>query len=199
VRVLSRVFRGKFIDLLRRARTQDKLLGAEDAQAFERLLDAAVRHEWVVYAKPPFGGPQQVLKYLSRYTHRIAVSNRRLLEIDARTVTFAYKDYAHGNRPRRLTLGGEEFLRRFLLHAVPPGFMRIRQFGLLANRVRTANLQQCRGLIGAPAPVPIQPMIVRASSIEQPCCPACGHGRLRRGENLTAPELARLVRRLDSS
>jgi hypothetical protein len=199
VRVLSRVFRGKFIDLLKRARTQGRLLGAEDAQAFERLLDQAVKHEWVVYAKPPFGGPQQVLKYLSHYTHRIAISNRRLLEIDDRTVTFAYKDYARGNRPRRLTLGGEEFLRRFLLHAVPPGFMRIRQFGLLANRVRTASLQRCRRLIGTSALVPIQPMIVCVISIEQRCCPACGCGRLRRGVNLTPLELARLVRRLDSS
>jgi hypothetical protein len=205
VRVLSRVFRGKFIDLLKRARRQGKLLCAEDEQAFERLLVAAVLHEWVVYAKPPFGGPQQVLKYLSRYTHRIAISNRRLLGIDDRTVTFAYKDYAHGNRPRTMTLEGGEFLRRFLLHAVPPGFMRIRQFGLLANRVRTANLQRCRRLIGAALAVDRSILLTPATTIEPQCCPSCGRGRLRRGANLTPPELARLLAdsrpltRMDSS
>ena len=210
VRVLSRVFRGKFIDLLKRTRTQGKLLGADDEQDFERLLDEAVKHDWVVYAKPPFGGPQQVLKYLARYTHRIAISNRRLLAIDNRTVTFAYKDYAHGNRPRTMTLEGEEFLRRFLQHAVPPGFMRIRQFGLLANRVRTVNLQECRRLIGTPLaadcsilPAPATTSELTTSElapiVEPECCPACGQGRLRRGANLTAPKLAQLLRRLDSS
>src|SRR5206468_6203616 len=102
-------------------------------------------------AKPPFGGPQQVLKYLARYTHRIAISNRRLLSIDDRTVTFGYKDYAHGNRPRTMTLDAGEFLRRFLMHAVPTGFMRIRHFGLLANRFRTRNLARCRALLASPS------------------------------------------------
>ncbi len=140
VRVLSKVFRGKFIDLLKTARgRRASSLGVESDGDFARLLNASVKHDWVVYAKPPFGGPEQVLKYLSRYTHRIAISNRRLVSIDDQTVTFSWKDYAHGNRPRTMTLDGAEFLRRFLLHAVPSGFMRIRHFGLLANRVRTAE------------------------------------------------------------
>jgi hypothetical protein len=199
VRVLSRVFRGKFIDLLKRARGQGRLVGAEDEQAFERLLDAAVRHEWVVYAKPPFGGPEQVLKYLARYTHRIAISNRRLLAMDDRTVTFAYKDYAHGGRSRTMTLDGGEFLRRFLLHAVPPGFMRLRQFGLLANRVRTQNLEQSRRLVGVPRVIEQRCVAPAVAAEPVACCPNCGRGRLIRGANLTPPELARLLVRLDSS
>jgi hypothetical protein len=137
VRVLSRVFRGKFIDRLRRAHRRRPLRSVEDEAALERLLSASVRREWVVYAKPPFGSPGQVLKYLSRYTHRIAISNRRLVSMDADdggTVTFRWKDYAHRNAPRLLTLDAGEFLRRFLLHVVPRGFVRIRHYGLLADR-----------------------------------------------------------------
>ena len=119
-----------------------------------RLLDASVKSDWVVYAKPPFGGPEQVLKYLSRYTHRIAISNRRLVAMDDQTVTFKYKDYAHNNRPRVMTLEGDEFLRRFLLHAVPRGFVRMRHFGILANCVRTQYLIDCRRLLAVPATKP---------------------------------------------
>jgi hypothetical protein len=173
VRILSRVFRGKFIELLKRARAAGKLIGAEDQRAFNRLLDTSVKNDWVVYAKPPFGGPAQVLKYLSRYTHRIAISNRRLVSVDDRTVTFRWKDYAHHNRPRTMTLDGKEFLRRFLLHAVPRGFMRIRHFGLLANRVRSTNLAICRRLISAPPPT------ARFDATPQfPQCPICQRGRL---------------------
>jgi hypothetical protein len=194
VRVLSRVFRGKFIDLLRRARGAGKLIGVEDDRAFERLLDAAVKHDWVVYAKPPFGSPAQVLKYLSRYTHRIAISNRRLLAIDDQSVTFGYKDYARGNRRRTMTLEGREFLRRFLLHAVPRAFVRIRHFGLLANRVRQKNLALCRSLLTMAAFT--APVI---TAVEPPCCPVCGRGHLIAGPRLSPQQLAALVLRLDSS
>ena len=200
VRVLSRVFRGKFIDGLKRARGMGKLVGvAADGHDFDRLLDASVKHDWVVYAKPPFGGPEQVLKYLARYTHRIAISNRRLVSTDDRTVTFNWKDYAHGNRPRTMTLDATEFLRRFLLHAVPPGFMRIRHFGLLANRLRATNLATCRRRLAAPLP-PAVPL----ATPQEACCPACGRGRLVNGPNLSPPELRRLILRpiiprLDSS
>ena len=192
VRVLSRVFRGKFIDALRRARAQGKLpgAGAGDDGAFSRLLDAAVRHDWVVYAKPPFGGPRQVLKYLARYTHRVAISNRRLVAVDDRTVSFDWRDYAHGDRPRTMTLDGREFLRRFLLHAIPAGFTRVRHFGLLANRVRAANLQRCRDLLAVAPPL-------AAAADRHQRCPACGVGRLIAGPRLTPPELRRLLRRLD--
>ncbi len=198
VRILSRVFRGKFIDLLRRARAAGKLIGFEDDRAFDRLIDASVRHDWVVYAKPPFGGPAQVLKYLSRYTHRIAISNRRLLSIDEHNVTFNYKDYAHGNRRRTMTLDGREFLRRFLLHAVPRAFVRIRHFGLLANRVRQQNLAACRRLLATP-----MASVGGVADIEPPCCPVCGRGHLISGPRLSPQQLTailpRIIPRLDSS
>jgi len=104
---------------LKQARSRGKLIGAEDDRTFHRLLDASVKHDWVVYARRPFGGPEQVLKYLARYTHRIAISNRRLVSVDDQSVSFRWKDYAHHNRPRTMTLDGAEFLRRFLIHAVP--------------------------------------------------------------------------------
>jgi hypothetical protein len=207
VRVLSRVFRGKFIDGLRRRRAEGKLIGGvSEDRAFGALIDASVRHDWVVYAKPPFGGPEQVLKYLSRYTHRIAISERRLLAVDDRSVTFNYKDYAHGstgltagaNRPRRMTLDGGEFLRRFLLHAVPRGFMRIRHFGLLANRVRGKNLAICRRLLRAPAATATASDATLAN-LDVACCPVCGRGRLINGPRLTPQQLARIILRLDSS
>ena len=203
VRVLSRVFRGKFIDGLRRARADGKLVGVEDDRAFDAMLDASVKRDWVVYAKPPFGGPAHVLKYLARYTHRIAISDRRLVAIDERRVTFTWKDYRrHAERPRTMTLDGAEFLRRFLLHAVPRGFMRIRHFGLLANRVRAKNLAICRQLLAA---APTATWTTSAAAVparaEAPCCPACGRGRLLPGSNLSAHELARLTRamHLDTS
>src|SRR5208337_157518 len=132
VRVLSRVFRGKFIDLLKTAFHQGELRFYGQLQplatpaAMERLLDESVAHEWVVYAKPPFGGPAQVLKYLARYTHRVAISNRRLLGLENGKVTFRWKDYAHDNQPSVMTLEATEFVRRFLMHVVPRSFVRIR-------------------------------------------------------------------------
>jgi len=201
--VLSRVFRGKFIDALKRMRGKGKLIGVDNERgAFEQLLDASARHDWVVYAKPPFGGPEQVLKYLARYTHRIAISNRRLVSIDDETVTFGWRDYAHRNRPRTMTLDGREFLRRFLLHAVPGGFMRIRHFGLLANRVRTKNLERCRRLLAVGAPADASAEVSPGgggATVEHEHCPLCGVGRLIPGPRLSAIELKRLVLRLDSS
>ena len=200
VRVLSRVFRGKFIEGLKRARARGTLTGWDRPGEFERLLDASVRRDWVVYAKPPFGSPGQVLKYLARYTHRIAISNRRLVAIDDRTVSFAYKDYARGHRRRSMTLDGAEFLRRFLLHAVPPGFMRIRHFGLLANRVRTKNLQRCRELLAVeplPADATTPPPGGGDATDRHERCPICGVGRLTPGPRLAPPELKRLLLRLD--
>jgi hypothetical protein len=193
VRVLSKVFRGKFIDGLKHARRRGSLVGADDPRQFDQLLDAAVKHDWVVYAKPPFGGPQQVLKYLARYTHRIAISNRRLVSVDDQNVTFNYKDYAQGNRPRSMTIDGGEFLRRFLMHAVPSGMMRIRHFGLLANRVRAENLDVCRRLMSAPPPTEC-PTIDTAQA-----CPICQCGRMISGPNLDPMQLRRLMVRLDSS
>jgi len=115
--------------------------------AFEALCQKAGDVDWVVYAKAPFGGPEQVLKYLARYTHRVAISNRRLLSLADGQVTFEWKDYAHGNQTKTMTLEAVEFIRRFLLHVFPSGFVHIRHFGFLANRRRKANLALCLSLL----------------------------------------------------
>src|SRR5437763_5164445 len=135
VKVLSRVFRAKFVRCLKRAFHQaelcfhGKLQPLAQHRNFFNRLNEIMRSEWVVYAKPPFGGPQQVLKYLARYTHRVAISNRRLVALQNGSVTFRWKDYAHGNQPAMMTLQANEFIRRFLLHVLPKGLVRIRHFG----------------------------------------------------------------------
>ena len=153
VRVLSRLFRGKFLALLHKAfedgrlRFHGSLQSLAHSPTFTRLLSRARSTEWVVYAKPPFGGPDTVLKYLARYTHRVAISNHRLLSLEAAAVTFRYKDYARGRRLRVLRLEATEFIRRFLLHVLPTRFVRIRRYGLLANAQRERKLAQCRELL----------------------------------------------------
>jgi hypothetical protein len=135
VRVLSRVFRGKFIAGLRQAFQRNKLvfhgvcLPLAQQKAFAAFVRSLFRQDWVVYAKPPFGGPEHVLQYLARYTHRVAISNHRLLSVDDHQVRFRWKDYAHHNKRRTMTVSNEEFLRRFLQHILPRGFPRIRYFG----------------------------------------------------------------------
>jgi len=153
VRVLSRYFRGRFIVLLREVIRAGKvrLPDSFDHRQLDLLIDQAARKEWVVYAKRPFGGPAQVLGYLARYTHRIAISNARLLAFRDGKVTFRWKDYRHGNRPRLMTLEGEEFLRRFLLHVLPDRFVRIRHFVPqcgIANRVRGTHIAKAREILG---------------------------------------------------
>jgi hypothetical protein len=114
---------------------------------FSVLLDRAYRRDWVVYCKPPFGGPEQVLKYLARYTHRVAISNQRLVSLEQGQVTFRWKDYAKGNRLRQMTISAVEFIRRLMLHVLPKGFVKIRQYGLLANCHRQEKLAHCRELL----------------------------------------------------
>jgi hypothetical protein len=194
VRALSRLLRGKFIAALERARRGHSLHYAgesaplADDAAWQALLASLRRTEWVVYAKPPFGGPETVLKYLSRYTHRVAISNRRILFVGDGAVRFAYRDYAAHSQQKEMTLPATEFLRRFLLHVVPPGFMRIRHYGITANCHRGRKLALARGLLGQPAP-PASPGLgtthaaastaSEASTSEiQATCPNCG-GRLR--------------------
>jgi hypothetical protein len=163
VRVLSRVFRGKFIALFKQAFGSGQLQFAgslsalRSANAFGRLLSESVRREWVVYAKRPFGGPQQVLKYLARYTHRVAISNQRLIALRDGRVTFSYQDYADGRKIKAMTLESVEFIRRFLLHVLPAGFVRIRYYGFLANRDRQQHLAECRRLLGVNAQEPLAP------------------------------------------
>jgi Putative transposase/Transposase zinc-binding domain len=179
IKVLSRVFRRKFVAGLRRAFQQGKLgfygdpKVLEDPKQFRALLRSLFRQDWIVYAKPPFGGPEYVLHYLARYTHRVAISNHRLVAFQNGQVTFRWKDYAHGNKKRKMTLTADEFLRRFLLHVLPKGFVRIRFFGFLANRRRASLLPLCRQLLAA------QPRSSSAcpASPDPPSswsCPRCG-------------------------
>jgi hypothetical protein len=186
VRVLSRVFRQEYLAGLRSAFEQGRLRLPESLQS---LADPARRaawcaaladKDWVVYAKPPFGGPAQVLKYLARYTHRVAISNARLLDMDDRQVSFRYKDYADGHKQKTMTLSADEFLRRFLQHILPKGFVKVRHYGLLANRQRAPRLEQCRRLL----------LVVNAVALLAPsgeaavepalphCCVKCGGTRL---------------------
>ncbi len=154
VRVLSRLFRRKFLSSLRAAFDRGafgfhgKLEPLAACRNWNRLLRDLQARDWVVYAKPPFGGPTQVLKYLAPYTHRVAISNQRLVSVHDGNVTFRWKDYAQDNHPRTMTLEPGEFIRRFLLHSLPKGFQRIRQYGFLANRVRREKLPLCRALLG---------------------------------------------------
>jgi hypothetical protein len=153
VKVLSRVFRGKFVAALRRAYAHGELdfAGAteplRDAVHWDTFVDTLFDTDWIVYAKPAFGGPSAVLRYLGRYTHRVAISNHRLIAFDGQRVTFQWKDYAHGNRWRTMTLTAMDFLRRFVQHVLPRGFVRIRQSGYLANTCRTAHLALARRLL----------------------------------------------------
>ena len=200
VKVLSRVFRGKFVNRLKRAFRKKKLqfppanAALEQPKLFLRFLRTLFREDWVVYAKPAFGGAGKVLRYLGRYTHRVAISNHRLLAFDGERVTFRWKDYARGNKQRQMTLTATEFLRRFLQHVLPRGFVRIRQFGFLANSCRTARL----GLIRELLPQPREPCTPVASEARTWNCPRCG-GPMRIGVPLTAVELASRCSFFDSS
>ena len=182
VRVLSRIFRGKFLADLKRLHRRQKLQCAGPAAAladprqFAKLLRRLHRHDWVVYAKPAFGGPMQVLRYLGRYTHRVAISNHRLLAFDQERVTFRWKDYARGGKQGQMTLAATEFLRRFFLHVLPKGFVRIRHFGFLANRFRVSRLMLARQLLVSSGSTELQVRTYDARS-ESSClwhCPRCG-------------------------
>jgi Putative transposase/Transposase zinc-binding domain len=191
VRVLGRVFRGKFLAGLREAHAAGRLcLGGvwaarASAAAFAAWLTAQYQQDWVVYSKPPFGGPAQVLKYLARYTHRVAISNRRLVSLSDDAVTFTYKDYARGGKERILTLTAEEFLRRFMQHVLPRGFVKVRHYGLLANREREPRRAQARALVGHEARVAaVAGAAVTPAEPPARCCPACGSQRLERRQLL---------------
>jgi hypothetical protein len=174
VQVLGVRFRNVFLTYLRKAFREGKLRFHAEPAAFEALCRQAQRKKWVVHAKPPFGGPQQVLKYLARYTHRVAISNNRIVSMQDGRVTFLWKDYAGGNKTKVMTLDAVEFIRRFLLHILPTGLVRIRQFGFLANRARGIKLALCRALLGAPAAPPSHPVEPR----ERRPCPVCKTGHL---------------------
>jgi hypothetical protein len=209
VKVLGRVFRGKFVAGLKSAFYNKELLlpgslqALEGERVFAAFLRKLFRQDWVVYAKPPFGGPEHVLHYLARYTHRVAISNHRLLRLTDGQVTFRWKDYAHGNKNRTMTISADEFLRRFLLHVLPKGFVRIRFFGFMASRRRTALLPQCQDLLLAPSqPLTSAPAPATAAVVATWTCPICG-GPMVLVERLTAQQIvdpsAGLRSYLDSS
>lgn len=194
VKVLSRVFRGKFCAALKRAFRQKQLTfpgtlaPLAQERAFRSFARSLFHQDWVVYAKPPFGGPQHVLHYLARYTHRVAISNHRIVALADGQVTFRWKDYAHGSKQKLMTVTAEEFLRRFLLHVLPHGFVRIRFFGFLANRRRKTLLPLCRQLLRMPPPSCPDSIQPKAASAALWQCPRCG-GSMLLIQHLTVTEL----------
>jgi hypothetical protein len=179
VRVLSKLFRGKLLAALKAEAETGDLPPSHLPD-----LDGLYRKPWMVYSKPPFGGAKQVLAYLARYTHRVAISNQRLVRMEDDQVTFTWKDYADGHQRREMTLSGEEFLRRFLLHVLPDRFVRIRYYGLFANRHREPTLALCRRLLPGRPPPKLEPgswqeRLRRLTGIDPSVCSACGQPAMR--------------------
>jgi len=183
VKALSKVFRAKFVIALRAARQEGKLNEAQLAEhAWGDLLARVHKHDWVVYAKEPLGGPTQVLDYLGRYTHRVAISNERIVDIGANTVSVRVRDSAHGNRKRTLSVPAPTFIERFLLHVLPKGFKRIRHYGLIGPAHKAARLAAARVALDAPAPDPavvesVEAFMRRIDQHQRMCCPHCGKGQ----------------------
>jgi hypothetical protein len=210
VRALARVFRAKYLDALEDAATAGTLALPDPLSAsatFAAWLAALRQDDWVVYAKPPFAGPDHVLQYLGRYTHRVALSNDRLVDLHEGLVRFRWKDYRDGDRVKVMALPAEEFIRRFLLHIVPERFVRIRHFGFLANRARATKLARCRHLLGSPsippspAAEPVPALVLRLTGVDLERCQVCGYGRLACVEILrpTCPPRPTLTLAPDSS
>jgi len=178
VKALSLVFRGKFLDLLEQACEKGKIPAANNE------IKASRQKNWVVYAKKPFGSPKTVLDYLGRYTHRVALSNKRILALENGQVTFSYRDRRDKDRLKSMPLDAQEFIRRFLLHVLPDGFMRVRHFGFLANRSKKHALPQCRKLLGLNPALPEIPkrsahdLLLELTGIDLSRCPSCKHGTM---------------------
>jgi len=196
VKALSVVFRRKFLDSLEQALEQGKLKWpAQTVSAQSVGLKRLRKKNWVVYAKKPFSSPEKVLDYLGRYTHRVALSNDRILKVESGEVTFTYRDRKDKDRKKTLTLPAEEFIRRFLLHVLPDGFMRIRHFGFLANRSKKQALPQCRKLLGLKPALPeipqksSQDLLLELTGIDLSRCPRC-----QKGTMIVVAELPRLSR-----
>jgi len=190
VKALSAAFRDRYLDGVSRAFVRGELVfpgrlaALATAEPFQQWLRPLRHKDWVVYSQPPWGGAGQVLEYLSRYTHRIAISNQRLRNLDDGRVTFAYRDRRDGNRLKKLTIPAAEFIRRFLLHVLPSGFCRMRHYGFLGNRVKEEQLPRCRALLGADTPVVAEPpalpllLLGQDTFVDPTICPCCGVGRM---------------------
>lgn len=202
VRALSTVFRGKYLDFLLRAFTDRELIFPGQAAQFQTragfsgLLARLRQKRWVVYAKPPFGGPDKVLDYLGRYTHRVAISNNRILNVENGGVTFAFRDRTAGDKRDIMTLPAEEFIRRFLLHSLPAGFVRMRHFGFLANRAKKHDLPLCRQLLGvspqSPAPEwkSDEELLHELTGKDFFLCPCCKQGSMHVVAELSKPKFS---------
>ncbi len=198
VRVISKLFRNKFLDYLKNSYGSGKLAFFESMahlkqpKAFQRFLRPLYLKNWVVYCKPPFNGIEGVLNYLSRYTHRVAISNERILKLEKDQISFRWRDYSDGDKEKIMTVAAEEFIRRFLLHVLPTGFVKIRHYGLLANRNRKNNITLCRTLLGCCTPetqnkkIPEtwQESLLKISGVDVSQCPVCKKGRLFKVEAL---------------
>jgi hypothetical protein len=208
IKPLSALFKGKLLDYFKNAiETGDielcgNLQQYKNKSVLQTLLDALYKTQWVVYVKPPFAGPEAVVKYLGRYTHRIAISNGRLISMDEKNVAFKWKDYAGGNKQKIMTLTVVEFIRRFLLHVVPTGFVRIRHYGFLSNRSRKEKLKDCRKALGVK---PIEQensnekqsrhwydVVIQLTGIDPTICPVCNKGHMKMHKEIpaTSPPLA---------
>lgn len=197
VRVLARLYRGKLLAFLTEAHAGGHLQFHGELQrlarpgAFHGLMAEMRRVDWVVFAKPPFGGADAVIKYLARYTHRVAISNHRLVTVDEHHVSLRWKDYRRGHRQRVMRLEVAEFARRFLLHVLPRGFVKIRYYGYLAQSRRTAELARCRSLLdAAPVAAPAADAVTDTSALDTPerSCPACHRGTLKYDRILKPPD-----------
>jgi hypothetical protein len=211
VRVMSALFKGKFLDLLQKSFRADNIVFSgsisqlKEPETFESIRRHLYNKKWVVYCKPPFDGAKGVLQYLGRYTHRIAISNNRILEIQDGNVSFLWRDYADDNRQKTMTIKADEFIRRFLLHVLPARYVRIRHFGLLANRKRKEAIALCREILGTEKIITKdsnkketwQEQLLRICGIDVNVCPVCKKGRMFRVELLfpcrcnSPPELFR--------
>jgi len=192
VKALSRVFRGKFIDHLKKAFVKGKLIFPGQVaclaveENFSRMINRLWEKDWVVYSKAPFNGPQKVLDYLSRYTHRVAIANHRIVKTEDGLVTFQYRDRTDGDKCKQMVIGAEEFIHRFLLHVIPDSYKRIRHFGFLANRCKKQDLARCRELLGLcpdPPQIPEETLpekMLRLTGIDITQCPCCKQGHMRR-------------------
>lgn len=205
VKPLAALFKGKMLDYFKTAveNSDIECFGTlerfKDKTTFRSLIDTLYKTNWVVYAKPPFAGPQSVLKYLGRYTHRVAIGNSRIVALSDKTVSFTWKDYADGNKQKTMTLAIEEFIRRFLLHVIPKGFVRIRHYGFLSNHSKKESISRCMKALGKdPLPREEKPsrcwqdMAIRLTGKDPTICPVCNQGHMKTYREIprSAPPLA---------
>jgi hypothetical protein len=194
VKVLSQLFRGIFLDYLKKAYESGRLKVPDQEPNFEALLGRLYRQSWVVHCKSSLRKPEDVINYLARYTHRVAISNDRLVKLDGNHITLRWRDRARGNKMRLMTLEADEFIRRFLLHILPDGFVKIRYYGILSHRNRRTKLAKSKQILGVPdedpvEPIPWQEFFYRLTGIDPRVCPRCGRGRmLLRKVVLSTPE-----------